>query len=297
MKILITGAAGQLSQALRRRLEPEAGVTVFAKTRAQLDLTCHEALCEAIGGLRPDVILNGAAYNNVDGAEDDPVGALSINALGVRSLAKVANTVEATLVHFGTDFVFDGTASEPYTEEMSPNPQSVYATSKLLGEWFAAAARHYVLRVESLFGGSAHPADGDDRRPRGSSLDRIADAILSGREVRAFEDRTVSPSFVDDVADATVRLVTTRAPHGLYHCVGSGLGTWLEVASELARHLDRPATIVPVRMDALDLRAPRPKFCALSNAKLAGVGIAMPTWQDALARFAAGRLAAESTRA
>ena len=215
--------------------------------------------------------------------------ALSVNALGVRSLAKAARSVGATLVHFSTDFVFDGTADVPYTEEIPANPQSVYATSKLLGEWFAREADHYVLRVESLFGGSA--SSHGDGRSRGSSIDRIADAILSDREVRAFADRTVSPSFVEDVADATAALLETGAPHGLYHCVGSGMGTWVDVAQELARRLKRSAHIIPVPFAGVELRATRPRFCALSNAKLAGAGIPMPTWQDALARFAARRLA------
>ena len=105
-----------------------------------------------------------------------------------KALARAAAAIDATLVHYGTDFVFDGTASEPYREDDAPNPQSVYAASKLLGEWFAQGARHYVLRVESLFGGEA-PAPGADGRRPGSSLDRIADALLDGREVRVFVDR------------------------------------------------------------------------------------------------------------
>ena len=126
------------------------------------------------------------------------------------ALARAAAAIDATLVHYGTDFVFDGTASEPYGEEDAPNPQSVYAASKLLGEWFAQGARHYVLRVESLFGGEA-PAPGAGGRRPGGSLDRIAGALLEGREVRAFVGRVVSPSYVEDVAVATLALVRTAA--------------------------------------------------------------------------------------
>ena len=105
--------------------------------------------------------------------------ALEVNAFGVRSLARAAAAIDATLVHYGTDFVFGGTASEPYREDDAPNPQSVYAASKLLGDWFAQGARAYVLRVESLFGGEA-PAPGAGGRRLGGSLDRIADALLEG---------------------------------------------------------------------------------------------------------------------
>ena len=136
--------------------------------------------------------------------------ALEVNAFGVRSLAQAAARIDATLVHYGTDFVFDGTASEPYREDDAPNPQSVYAASKLLGDWFAQGARAYVLRVESLFGGEA-PAPGAGGRRLGGSLDRIADALLEGREVRAFVDRVVSPSHVEDGRHGHGRAAAGRA--------------------------------------------------------------------------------------
>ncbi len=283
MKVLVTGAGGQLGRTVTAAFA--AAYDVVALGRADLDLTDDTAVRARVDDLRPGAILNCAACNAVDGAEDDPVTALAVNAFGVRSLARAAAGVDATLVHYGTDFVFDGTASEPYGEDDAPNPQSVYATSKLLGEWFAQGARHYVLRVESLFGGGAlAPAEGGRRL--GSSLDRIADGLLDGREVRAFVDRVVSPSYVDDVAAATLALVRTAAPNGLYHCVGSGHATWFEVTAELGRQLGVTPVIQGITLDELQLRAPRPRFCALSNHKLARVGVGMPHWRDALGRYA-----------
>ena len=287
MKVLITGASGQLAHAAAARMQ--TAHRVVSLTRAQLDVTRPSDVVESISRERPDVIINGAAYNNVDGAEDEPAAAMAVNAFGVRALARAAAAVDATLVHFGTDFVFDGTAVRPYTEDASPNPQSVYAISKLLGEWFACESRHYVLRVESLFGGGL--LRGLDGRSRGSSLDRIADAILAGEDVRAFTDRTVTPSYVDDVVDATMALLASEAPHGIYHCVGSGMGTWMEVATYLAAEFGCPAHIIPVQMASMTMKANRPQFCALSNAKLKSVGITMPTWEDALSRYARARLA------
>lgn len=288
MRALVTGAGGQLGRTLARVLAAEG--EVMPLTRAELDLTDDAAVRARVGETRPDVILNCAAYNAVDQAEDDPVPALAVNALGVRSLARAAAGVDATLIHYGTDFVFDGTASEPYGEDDSVNPQSVYAMSKLLGEWFAAGARHYVLRVESLFGGAALEPGADGRR-LGSSLDRIADALIEGREVRAFVDRVVSPSYVDDVAAATLALVRTKSAYGLYHCVGSGHATWFEVATELAERLGVEPAIRGITLDELKLRAPRPRFCALSNRKLAAAGVELPHWRDAVARYARRRLA------
>ena len=287
MRALVTGAGGQLGRTVAQ-VFAAAGCDVVPLARADLDLTDDARVRAAVADLRPGAILNCAAYNDVDGAEDDPVTALAVNAFGVRSLARAAAGVDATLVHYGTDFVFDGTACEPYGEDDAPNPQGVYAASKLLGEWFARGARHYVLRVESLFGGGAL-APGADGRRLGSSLDRIADALLDGREVRAFVDRVVSPSYVDDVAGATLALLREAPPAGLYHCVGSGHATWFDVASALARELGVTPAIRGITLDELALRAPRPRFCALSNRKLAAAGVEMPHWWDAVARYARTR--------
>ena len=229
MTVLVTGAAGQLGATVSTRFASEH--RVVALDRSALDITDSDRVGDAIREAAPTVIVNCAAYNDVDGAEDDAVGALAVNAFGVRALARAAREVDATLVHYSTDFVFDGTGTTPYTEDDHPNPQSVYAMSKLLGEWFAQDARAYVLRLESLFGGAARATPARAHGRRGGSLDRIADAILAGREVPAFSDRTVSPSYVDDVADATAALLVAAPPVGLYHCVGSGMATWVEVAT------------------------------------------------------------------
>jgi len=285
--VLVVGAAGQLGFAVARLLSRDHDVVSW--TRAELDVTQHGQVLDMVRNLCPAVIINCAAYNNVDGAEDAAFEALAVNTFAVRSLALAAAEINAVLVHYGTDFVFDGSATTPYREEQLPNPQSIYATSKLLGEWFAtSASRHYVLRVESLFGGGAHLSPEGIRR--GSSLDHIVDALLEDREVRVFVDRTVSPSYVDDVAGATARLLERGAPHGLYHCVNSGMATWHEVVTEAAHQLGRTGRLIPVRMADVTLRAQRPLFCALSNAKLAHAGVQMPTWRDALERYLRRRL-------
>lgn len=276
MHVFVTGAGGQLGAVIVRQFQ-EAGSVVTAAARRDLDVARHGDVMAAIRGARPDVIVNCAAYNDVDGAEAQIQAAFEVNAFAVRSLARAAREVGAALVHYSTDFVFDGEADRPYTEEDRPRPRSVYASSKLVGEWFAAdAPRHYVLRVESLFGGPAAR----------SSIDRILDALLGGREARVFVDRVVSPSYVEDVAAATRRLLASGAPSGLYHCVNGGHTTWYELGRRLARLAGADeARLVPVPMASVALRARRPQYAALSNAKLAGAGVAMPSWEDAVARY------------
>jgi dTDP-4-dehydrorhamnose reductase len=272
VKVLVTGARGQLAGAL---IDAYKDAHVLAYGRDELDIADVDVVMSCIERERPDVIFNCASFNHVDRSEEEPERALSVNAFGVRNLARAAQTTGTMLVHYSSDFVFDGNTTRPYCENDIPNPQSVYAQSKLLGEWFALEApRTFVLRVESLFGGANAK----------SSVDRIADAIRRGEEARVFTDRTVSPSYVVDVAGATKALVERGAP-GLYHCVGTGYATWLGVAQEIARLMkqDTPR-LVPVAAGDVVLKARRPKFAALNNDKLMSV-TAMPTWQDALRRY------------
>jgi dTDP-4-dehydrorhamnose reductase len=257
-----------------RRLSHET--TVVGLTRRDLDLTNHAAVATIVARERPAVILNCAAYNAVDQAEDAVADALAVNAFVPQSLARAARAVDATLVHYSTDFVFDGHASRPYTESDAPNPQSVYGQSKLMGEWLVLdAPRAYVLRVESLFGGPAAR----------SSIDRIIMSLRSGEPARVFVDRIVTPSFVDDVVDATWSLLTRQAEPGLYHVVNAGETTWHALGAEAARLLGTAANLVPVKVADVPMRATRPQYCALSTVKLAGAGISMPAWQDALSRY------------
>jgi len=273
-RIVVTGAAGQLGTAIVRDFGARGDVVPL--TRQDVELTDAAAVERRIAAARPDVVINCAAFNDVDGAEDRAVEAMQVNAGAVRAMARACRDTGALFVHYGTDFVFDGKASQPYTEDDEPSPQSVYGCSKLLGDWFAAdAPRHYVLRVESLFGGAR----------RRSSIDRIVDAIAAGQPARVFADRTVSPSFVQDVADATWRLIDTSAPFGLYHCVNEGHATWHALAEEIVRLLGREARLVPVRVADVQMRARRPQYAALSNEKLRRAGVDMPAWQDSLARY------------
>ncbi len=278
MMTLVTGAAGQLGSAFVAALAPAREVVGLA--RADLDLTDAPAVLARIDALRPGLIVNCAAYNEVDAAETQPLTTLAVNAIAVLTLARAAAEAGAALVHFSTDFVFDGLTSQPYTEDDPPNPQSFYAASKLLGEWLARdAPRHYVLRVESLFGGPR----------RRSSVDTIVDHLLAGREAPVFVDRTVSPSFVDDVVEATLALVERRAPSGVYHCVNSGHTTWQGLAETAARLLGVEPRLKPVRAADMSFAASRPFYCALSNRHLAEAGVAMPSWEDALGRYLAKR--------
>ena len=280
-RVLVTGAAGQLGSTIVRAFDDW---DVTAHTRSSLDIADGVAVARAVAEAAPNVIINCAAFNDVDGAETAPAAALAVNAFAVRSLARAAMDVGAALVHYSTDFVFDGTATEPYTEDARPSPRSNYAASKLLGEWFALEVpRGFVLRVESLFGA---PRGFTGRR---GTLDGLVRAIEEGREVTVFTDRVVSPTYTPDIAAATRHLIAADAAPGLYHCVNSGYASWADVAREIAAIVGVAPRLVPVTMEQVSLKAARPRFCALSPARLASAGFPMPPWTEALRRWLAAR--------
>jgi dTDP-4-dehydrorhamnose reductase len=255
---------------------------VIPFTHEQLDVSDDMAVAAAMDRTRPDAIVNGVAFTDVDGAEDRPMEALNVNAFAVRALARAADRHGAPLVHYSTDFVFDGTATVPYTENDRPNPRSVYAATKLVGEWFALdRPRAYVLRVESLFG----RAPGG--RPAKGSVAGLVKTLRASATAKVFVDRTITPTYVIDAARATRLMLERSAPGGVYHCVNSGACTWFELAQELARQLGVEPRLEAVRQAEARLRASRPQFCALSNDKLRSAGIEMPPWQDALRRYLA----------
>src|ERR1044071_6822930 len=276
MRVLVTGASGQLAAGLLREF---ADCEVVVHTHATLDVTDVDAVPRAVDDAAPNLIINCAAFNLVDDAETRSTDAFAVNAFAVRSLARAAEAHNATLVHYGSDFVFAGldeADTPPYDETVLPSPRSVYAASKLVGEWFALEyPLAYVLRVESLFG---MPAEWRGRR---GSLDTIVSGLEAGREVTVFTDRVVSPSYVVDVAAATRHLIVSNAAPDLYHCVNSGHGSWHQVGQELAHLLGVQPRLKPITTADATYVAPRPRFCALSNRKLAEAGFEMPAWQDA----------------
>ena len=278
-RVLITGAGAQLASAIQARFSK--GFAVTALSRRDLDITTPSEVARAFRDARPEIVFNCASFNDVDGAERRAEAALAVNGLALASIAREAAAAGSVLVHFSTDFVFDPADDPgPLPESAPVRPRSVYAQSKLLGEIYARRApRHYILRVASLFGGA----------PAKSSIDTMAAALHRGGVVRAFADRTVSPSYVHDIADAAAQLLAAEVPHGLYHCVNSGHGTWLNVAWALAEAfgVDPHTTVTSVPFESVALVAPRPKFAALSNAALAAHAVSLPHWRDAVVRYAA----------
>ena len=272
---LVPGARGMLGQDLVARLG--GGHSVSAVDLAELDITDQEAVGDAVAG--HDVVVNCAAWTDVDGAESNEEAATSVNAHGPRLLARACRSTGARLVQLSTDYVFDGTASTPYGEEETPAPRSAYGRSKAAGE---AAVReelpeqHLVVRTAWLYGrhGRCFPRT-------------IAQLARERGTVSVVEDQVGQPTWTVDVADLIVRLIEADARPGTYHATSSGSASWYGFAREVVRAagLD-PDCVHPTSSEAFTRPAPRPAYSVLGHQKLHAVGVSpigdwLTRWREA----------------
>ena len=278
-RAVILGAQGTLGVALTAGLPAAGWEVAAAASRATCDITDAAALRNLLAHTRPTAVFNAAAYTDVDRAETEPDVAHAVNATGAETVARAAADAGAAVVHYSTDFVFDGTRERPYDERDVPSPQGQYARSKTAGDQLVAAAnpRHYILRVGCLYGhgGRNFPST-------------IVRRLRAGETIRADRERSASPTWVREVAAVSAALATTTH-HGLYHCTAHGETTWLDFARLAAKLIGAPAERVQgVAYGDLRLEAPRPMHAVLDNRALREIGLdTLSSWQDGLRAFTA----------
>jgi dTDP-4-dehydrorhamnose reductase len=276
--ILVTGALGQLGFELARLLPAHGEVT--ALDREQLDLGDPDAVRSTLRALRPQLIVNAAAYTAVDQAEREPELAEAINARAPGVLAEEAKRLGALLIHYSTDYVFDGAASTPYDEDASPNPVNAYGRSKWLGEQAVASsgASSLVLRTSWVYG------------LRGQNfLLTIRRLAAQNEELRIVADQFGVPNWSRAVAETTSKLVglglaalVDRA--GIYHVCARGSASWFEFARAIVGPVEKPQ-VVPIRTSEYPTLARRPLYAVLATARLERVfGLSLAHWRDALAQ-------------
>ena len=282
MRIVVLGSHGQLGRDLVPRLPGE----VFALTRADIDLSVPRTIAGRLAELQPDIVVNCAAYNLVDKAEAEPDHAWRVNADGVRDLARAAAAVDARFVHFSTDYVFglDATRTSPWSETDAPGPVSIYGASKLAGEYLALAAnpRTLVIRTCGLYG--VHGTGGKG----GNFVETMLRLAGQGKPVKVVDDQRCTPTATADLAEATVKLLATGAT-GLFHITNAGATTWFELAREIFRHSQLSVDLTPISSEQFNAPARRPGFSVLNCGKLAGVGIELRDWPEALADYLQNR--------
>jgi dTDP-4-dehydrorhamnose reductase len=270
MKIVITGAGGQLGIALAHAL---ADHEVLGLGRDALDVTEPERIAEVMAAERPDLVINAAAYTDVDGAETDRDEAFRVNATAPGHLAAATAEVGVPLVHVSTDYVFDGRRDSPYTEFDLPHPLSVYGESKLAGEDAVRIHNpmHYIVRTAWLYSTG------------GRNFLNTMRSMAERPEVRVVDDQHGSPTYAPHLAEAIGRLIATRS-FGTYHIAGSGGTTWYGLTRELFRALGIDTPVVAVSTAEFPRPATRPPYAVLETAM--EPVIELPPWRSGLEAFA-----------
>ncbi len=289
---MIFGAGGQLGVELCREFERRSW-TVRPYHRQAVDVTDEAAVRQETAQVRPEVVINAAAYNQVDQAESEALEAYQANGLAVRNLAVACREVEAQLVHFSTDYVFDGAKGAAYTEEDKPHPLGAYGVSKLAGELYAQAYRPdaLILRTSGVFGPAGRFT------PRGNFPETMLRLAASGKPIRVVADSVASPSYAPAMAERTADLVEQDGK-GLYHLGGGEAISWFDYARLIFQQAGVSPDLVPIGGAQYKTQAARPKYSALANERLQRSGVAkMPDLAAAVSHYFALRETAIAHRA
>lgn len=268
VKYLVTGKDGQLAREFLKRLANEA----TGLSHSELDIGSLESVLECLYTLKPGVIINCAAYNYVDLAEERYYEAIRTNTLGSRNLAYGARKIGAFLVHFSTDYVFDGKKTSPYTEEDIPQPVNMYGKSKYMGELSIKEelVSYLIFRVSWVFG-----------EGKQNFIYKLLQWTKEREYLEIAQDETSCPTSSSTIVDITLKALKERLT-GLYHLTNSGYTSRYEWALFILRNLGIKKKIIPVPSAAFNLPAKRPAFSAMSNERLSKLlSLSIPSWQEA----------------
>ena len=275
MRAIVLGSAGQLGRELVALLGDRLA---WAGDRDEVDVTDHEATSALVAQLRPDVVYNATAWNRVDAAESEPVAAFAVNAIAPYHLARACRDAGALLVHYSTDYVFDGTASRPYREDDVPGPLGVYGASKLAGEHLVAAgaSEHLVVRTSGVLG------RGGSEQKGGSFVERIVARARAGEPLRVVGDQVFAPTCASELAAASIALVQAGARR-LFHVTNAGTCSWHDLACAALAIAGLEVPVERIASADLALPARRPAYSVLSCSTYLGAGFPpLRHWRDAL---------------
>lgn len=278
MKVLITGGRGQLAEDLIRALQAEE---VTAPGHEELDVTSANAIATSFEAARPDVVVNTAAFHQVDLCETEPESSFLVNAAAPQRMAAACRERGALFVHLSTDYVFDGTKREPYVESDPINPISVYGASKAAGELAirATTSRHLIIRTTGLYGRAGMASR------RGNFPETMLRLAERGEPISVVCDQVLTPSYTHDVSASIADLVR-RGATGTFHVTNSGACSWYEFAEETFRLAGKIVDLRRVRQVDRPVPAPRPAYSVLAHEGLKRVNLAEPRpWQEALAAY------------
>lgn len=280
MRVLITGAGGQLGTDLQRILLDQLNVKCYALSRKDLNVTDASGVRDCMNSIRPEVVIHAAANTNVDGCELDPDSAYRVNTYGTRNMAVAAEKCRAKIVYISTDYVFDGKGREPFQEDSRTSPINVYGASKLAGEEMVKcfSTKFFIVRTSWLYGWTGK-----------NFVKTILKLAKEQSELTVVDDQVGSPTFSLDLAQCIIRLMVSDA-YGIYHVTNSGQCSWYEFSTKiLEKFCIDEVRVTPVKSEEFKRPAPRPAYSVLGNRALRLNGFSrLPSWQDGMRRFADG---------
>ncbi len=276
MKIAIIGAKGQLGSDLAKVFDGEE-IRLFSHN--DLDVTNYNSLNYLIS-LKPDIIINTAAFHKTDDCEDNPEKTFAVNTIGARNVERACKRSGATVVYISTDYVFDGSKNIAYNENDIPTPINTYGISKVAGESYTRLSdKHYIVRISSLFGAAGASGKG------GNFVETMIKKARNNEEIKVVDDMIMSPTYTKDAALMIKNILTQELPHGVYHAANSGQCSWFDFAAEIFKILGMEARLSPTKTDILQSKARRPMFSPLASAMLKKHGLEMESWESALKNY------------
>jgi len=275
MDAVVIGARGLLGQDIVKEGE-RRGWSLLTPRRDDLDITRQESIAEYFSHMKPDWIINCAAYVEVDKAEEEQEMAFELNANGALAVARASLETGAKLVHISTDYVFDGSKQTPYTEDDETHPLGIYAESKLRGEQLIMSANpsSIIARTAWLYG------TGRENFPS-----KILRAALEGHPLKIVADRVGSPTYTVDLSYAIAEMMDRSIDAGIYHVVNRGAASWHDIVREMLASANVNVPLERASNADYPTPAKRPLYSVLSGRKLAALNITLPTWQDAVRRY------------
>jgi len=275
MKIALIGADGQLGSDLMKTIKKEDLAPLYYP---DFDITQPRKTREVLSNLQVEMVINTAAYHRVDECENNPKKAFLVNSIAVRDLSVICKELDCVLVHFSTDYVFDGKKGTPYVEEDTPQPLNVYGISKLAGEYFVRniLEKHFIIRSCGLYGEAGCLEKG------ANFVDAMISLAEKGKTLRVVNDQWVTPTSSAELAQRISELIRTRS-YGLYHLTNEGECTWYEFAQEIFSLIGKKPHLEPIDSRTYGARARRPPYSVLENKKAKEIGLPnFSHWKKAL---------------
>lgn len=286
MKIVLIGVDGQLGTDINSYFSSKGLEVIGLVGLKEIDITDSKTCGGVIKKIRPDLVINTAAFHNVDLCEDEVMPAFEVNVMGVKNLAEICREMDISLMHFSTDYVFDGLKDTPYSEKDCPGPISLYGTSKLGGEMVIQymLEKYYIVRLSGLYGYAGCVGKGNV-----NFVEVMINIAQENREIRVINDQVLTPTSSMDVSEKLFELIQTNK-FGLYHMTNTGGCSWHEFACEIFKLMKTDQKVSSITSDQFGAKAKRPKYSVLDNSKLRQISIKdLRNWKDALRNYIENR--------